>query len=190
MPKIAIRVKDEPPQFLSQRHRTELQEQLGQSTDAFIRGADDAIELYNIALRAQRKAPTVKKQNAQLTTIARYASGLSKALNTLDSDSWHLLEAKRHHPDTAHAPIDAEDIRRLAVNANECKMPVRRGARGNFALTNLVHRIALVYQEATGLRATKHEHGTFHKALLVVLRSANAETEELAPLFKRAFPKK
>jgi hypothetical protein len=183
-------VSDVRGHALRQQHLTDLQEQLGSSADAFIRGANAALELYSVSLSEQRKSSTVKQQNAQLATVERYALGLSKALKALDSDASWLLEVKRYGADTAHTPIDPVALRQLAANAKDCRIPVRRGARTNFALTNLVRRIALVYQEATGRRATNHQHGAFHRALLVVLRSANAETADLAPLLERAFPKK
>lgn len=186
----AIWVGDVPGHALRKPHLTDLREQLGPSADAFIRGANDALERYSVSLSRQRESPTAKQQKKQLATVGRYASRLSEALKALDSDAASLLEAKRYGADTAHAPIDPVALRQLAANANDCRISVRRGARTNFALTNLVYQIVLVYQQATGRRATNHQHGAFHKALLVVLRSANAETADLAPLLKRAFPKK
>ena len=190
MPLKATWVSDVQGHSLRQRHLTDLHEQLGSSAEAFIRGANVALELYSVSLSEQRKSSTVKQQNAQLAAVERYALGLSKALKALDSNVGFVLEERRYRPATKHTPINPEALCQLAANAKECRMPTRRGTRTNFALANLVRRIALVYQEATGRRATNHQHGAFHKALLVVLRSAHAETTDLAPLLTRAFPKK
>jgi hypothetical protein len=190
MKKVAIWAEDVPQKVLGKRQVAALKAQLGSSSDAFIQGANEALMTYSVMLHLNRTSLTASKLNEQLTAISRHADGLAEALDTLEPDLTDLLDVQRLR-NIHWTPLpDTELLRELAVDAKACTMPVRRGARPNGALTVLTRDLAAIYTAATGNRPTNYEDGPFHRVLLIVFEAAAIRATDLAPLLKRAFPKK
>jgi hypothetical protein len=190
MKKAAIWAEDLPQKALGERQLTELKAELGESADAFIQGTNEALKTYSVMIHLRHTSLTVSQLNAQLATISRHAAGLAEALDTLEPDLTDLLDLQRLR-NIHWTPLpDTELLRELAADAKACTMPVRRGARPNGALTVLIRDLSAIYTAATGNRPTNYEDGPFHRVLLIVFEAAAISAMDLAPLLKRAFPRK
>lgn len=175
-----------PKHLESQRDHIRLH--LGSDSDleGFLSQGNEALNFYWAIRAINRKSRRPKQHNEQLSKVARHANALAKALESLDSDPWHLLDQRRTRLARDWSLPDGAQLREIAADAKSCRMPIRRGAPINGALILLTRDIASAYEAATGRRATWYANGPFHQILLTVFDVAGIKSHHLSPIYRRA----
>jgi len=170
---------------LSKEQRKQLDRELKDAADSFIRGAEDALSWYASSRQAQGiERPSQIAQ--QLDLIAHHSAALSHALQSLDDTGHDFLEVIRIRR-RRRSPIPSTvQLLALAEDAKSSRPAARRGARADGARLNLVSQLAQHYHSATGRHPGKTDGGPFARALAPVLEAAGIRSSNIRPLIRRA----